>query len=213
MREPQPGDKRLVAYLAMAAGAPCEPSRLREALGRTLPDHMVPAQLVFLDVLPLNANGKVDRGALPAPLPERPELASGYEPPQSEDEEVLAAIWAEVLGLERVGVLDDFFALGGDSILSLRVVALARQRGLDLSLERLFAHGTIRGLAAGAEAAAEEPAAAPGPAPFALLGPGERERLPADVEDAYPLTAMQRGMLFHLRLAPQNPPPRFTSCG
>ena len=139
-----PGGSRLVAYVVPQADSELDTSSLREALGQRLPDYMVPSVVVTLEALPLNANGKVDRKALP-----EPDLASGsqYEPPQGEVEEVLAQIWSEVLGVERVGRHDNFFEMGGDSILTLQVVAKARDEGWKLSPKQLFEFPSVMALA------------------------------------------------------------------
>jgi amino acid adenylation domain-containing protein len=115
-REDRPGDKRLVAYLVGRGSVPPQADELRSFLGRQLPEHMIPASFVTLDALPLNANGKVDRRALPAPGQERPELARRYVAPRTAAEALLAEMWQDILGLERVGIEDNFFELGGDSI-------------------------------------------------------------------------------------------------
>ncbi|HTI24860.1 MAG TPA: amino acid adenylation domain-containing protein, partial [Kutzneria sp.] len=140
------GRKRLVGYVVG------ETEGLKEFLAERLPDYMVPAAIVQLDELPLSRNGKVDRKALPAP-----ELAvtTGYLPPRTDNERVLAGIWTEILGAERIGVEDNFFELGGDSILSIQVVSRARAAGLNLTPRDLFAHPTIAGLAANATAAVQ----------------------------------------------------------
>jgi amino acid adenylation domain-containing protein/FkbM family methyltransferase len=201
-REDVPGDRRLVAYVVGAAPAVEE---LRRRLLQSLPEHMVPAAFVALAELPLTPNGKVDRRALPAPGGERPELGADYAAPRSEVEEVLAAIWAQVLGLGRVGIHDNFFALGGDSILSVRVAALARERGLEVELADLFSSQTIAELGATVRRAQGEAAAALSQ-PLGLISAADRAKLPAGIEDAYPLTLLQAGMLFHMDLAPGDPP-------
>ncbi|MFT3815683.1 MAG: non-ribosomal peptide synthase/polyketide synthase [Acidovorax sp.] len=135
---PEGEGARLVGYVsANVDQAAIDANVLRDRLGKALPDYMVPAAIVVLEALPLNANGKVDRKALPDP-----EFGGGesYEAPQGEVEETLAAVWAEVLGVEKVGRNDSFFELGGDSILSLKVVARARRRGLELSPRQIFEH-------------------------------------------------------------------------
>jgi amino acid adenylation domain-containing protein/non-ribosomal peptide synthase protein (TIGR01720 family) len=141
-RQDDAGRKQLVAYAVPAAASPPSLGDLREYLIQTLPDYMVPTAFVTLDELPLSANGKVDRRALPDP-DTRATAAPGHVPPDSPVQHALAAIWAEVLGLERVGVADNFFELGGDSILSIQVVSRARQAGLRLTTKDVFVHQTI----------------------------------------------------------------------
>ncbi|MEU7788012.1 non-ribosomal peptide synthase/polyketide synthase [Amycolatopsis sp. NPDC049159] len=157
--------RRLVAYLT---GAVPGTTALREFLARSLPAHMVPAVFVPLEKLPLNANGKLDQRALPEP---GARTETRYVAPRTDVETTLTGVWSAVLGVDRVGVEDNFFGLGGDSILSIQVVARARQAGLTVSSKDLFRHQTIAELArvvtAGAPVAPapEEPR---GPAP---LGP------------------------------------------
>jgi acyl carrier protein len=152
-REDSPGDKRLVAYVVGGPQGPAGPSELREHLRARLPHYMVPAAFVTLPALPLSANGKVDRKALPAPEGDRPALAQPYLAPRSDLEEALAAIWAEVLGLDRVGVEDNFFELGGHSLLAARLVARAEDAfEVELTLQALFEAPTIATMA---EAVAE----------------------------------------------------------
>jgi hypothetical protein len=116
-REDEPGDRRLVAYLTSAGESSAPPvDELRAVLRSKLPDYMIPAAFVFLDALPISPNGKVDRRALPAPGHERPAFETDYVAPRDAVEEMLAGMWRETLGLERIGVRDDFFNLGGDSI-------------------------------------------------------------------------------------------------
>ncbi|WP_280282113.1 non-ribosomal peptide synthetase [Pseudomonas sp. BN415] len=140
-RDGQTG-RQLVAYVAAGYAAGLADS-LRQRLKGLLPDYMVPAQVVVLDALPLNANGKVDRLALPAP---EVDLDSFYVAPRTTEERVLAEIWQEVLGIERVGVEDNFFELGGDSILSLQVVSRVRnhpQLHREIRLRDLMRRPTI----------------------------------------------------------------------
>ncbi|MGX1800162.1 condensation domain-containing protein, partial [Streptomyces albidoflavus] len=142
-REDRPGSKYLAAYVVGTTGA----EELRAHLSRSLPEYLVPSAFVLLDALPLTPNGKVDHRALPAP--DRTAGAT-HTAPSTPIEETLAAIWAEVLGAERVGVHDNFFSLGGDSITSLQVVSRARRAGLALSSRDIFLRQTVAGLAASA---------------------------------------------------------------
>ncbi|GAA3212014.1 amino acid adenylation domain-containing protein [Actinocorallia longicatena] len=142
VREDRPGDRRLVAYVV---GGEVESSELRRFVNADLPDYMVPAAVVALDALPLTANGKLDRKALPAPDFSVKVTGRG---PRDEHEEILAALFAEVLGLDRVGIDDGFFDLGGDSIIAIQLVARARQSGLVVTPREIFQHQTVAGLAA-----------------------------------------------------------------
>jgi amino acid adenylation domain-containing protein/non-ribosomal peptide synthase protein (TIGR01720 family) len=147
VRQDRPAPKRLVAYVVPAPGAAApSTTALREFLSQTLPDYMVPSGYVVLGQLPLTSNGKVDRGALPDPAAE-PEPERRYLGPSTPTESALTEIWANVLGLKEIGVEDNFFELGGDSILSIQVVARARQSGLRLTTKDLFMHQTIASLA------------------------------------------------------------------
>ncbi|MFJ2680221.1 non-ribosomal peptide synthetase [Pseudomonas sivasensis] len=141
-----PSGKQLVAYLVSDA----EHGPLREALKAhlkaQLPDYMVPAHLIVLDSMPLTANGKLDRRALPQPDPEA--NRQHYVAPRNELESTLAAIWCAVLNVQQVGLDDNFFELGGDSILSIQVVSRARQAGIHFSPRDLFQHQTVQTLAA-----------------------------------------------------------------
>ncbi|HEX2189521.1 MAG TPA: amino acid adenylation domain-containing protein, partial [Longimicrobiaceae bacterium] len=204
-REDGAGERRLVAYVVARPGA-AEPTaaELRAHLAAVLPDYMVPAAFVPLDVLPLTENGKLDRRALPAPEDARAAgAAEAYVAPGTAAEEALAGAWAEVLGVERVGIDDNYFALGGDSIRGVRLVAAARRRGLSLSIPDIYRHQTVRALAAAAGLADSlAPAPEPRAEPFALLDPAARAGLPDDVEDAYPVSHVQLGMLYHTERDP-----------
>jgi amino acid adenylation domain-containing protein len=167
-----PAGTRLVGYVAMTAGQAPDVAELRERLGRALPDYMVPAAIVVLDRLPLNVNGKVDRRALP-----QPGLAgeAAYEAPQGAAEEALAAVWAEVLGVARVGRRDNFFELGGDSVSALRVLALARSRltkGPRFTLQALMSQPTIESLSQPANPVTLLNQAVEGKAPLFCIHPG-----------------------------------------
>ena len=143
-REDRPGDKRLVGYVTGTA----HPAAIRAALAERLPIYMVPAAVVVLDMLPLTVNGKLDTRALPAP---EYQDVDRYRAPASAVEEILAGVYAQVLGLERVGVDDSFFDLGGDSILSMQVVARARAAGLTCRPRDIFVEQTVARLAQVAE--------------------------------------------------------------
>ncbi len=140
-----PSGTRLVAYVLCEADAEIEVAAIRGNLAQVLPDYMVPSAIVVLQKLPLNANGKLDREALPEPEYVGTEQ---YQAPQGELEETLAAIWSDVLGVERVGRGDNFFELGGDSILSLQIVARARSVGWKLTPRQIFERQILSQLAA-----------------------------------------------------------------
>ncbi|HEX2312418.1 MAG TPA: condensation domain-containing protein, partial [Thermomonospora sp.] len=147
-RRPAAPVKKLVAYVVPAPGAEIDPEELRAFVREHLPESMVPSALVVMDELPLTPNGKVNTKALP-----RPELAGGtgteYRAPSTPHEEALCGIFAELLGAERVGVDDDFFALGGDSLLAMRVVSRVRNAlGAELPIRSVFTSPTVAGLAA-----------------------------------------------------------------
>ncbi|WP_414544485.1 amino acid adenylation domain-containing protein [Nostoc sp. CCY0012] len=142
------GEKRLVAYIVPDPEPALTINELRSFLQNKLPDYMLPSSFVMLDALPLMLNGKLDRRALPAPDWTRPELEASFIAPRTLEEQLLADIWAEVLGVERVGVQDNFFELGGDSILSIQIVSRAKEVGLCLTPMQLFHHHTIAQLTA-----------------------------------------------------------------
>jgi acyl carrier protein len=147
-REDQPGDRRLVAYVASHPEREPAAGELRAFLKERLPEHMMPAAFVTLAALPLNASGKIDRRALPAPDAARPALAAAYVAPETPAEEGVAAIWCEVLGIERVGVHDDFFELGGNSLLLPQVMQrLQRDFDVEVPLRSLAEETTVAGLA------------------------------------------------------------------
>ncbi|MBV9787872.1 MAG: amino acid adenylation domain-containing protein [Chloroflexi bacterium] len=144
-------DLRLVAYLVPETDAALITDDLRQFLLDKLPPYMVPSAFVVLEGLPLSANGKVDRKALPAPDQTARAAGATYVAPTSEAERILSEIWAAVLRLEQVGIHDNFFSLGGDSILSIQVIARANQAGLRLTPKQIFQHQTIAELAAVAD--------------------------------------------------------------
>ncbi|WP_194791292.1 amino acid adenylation domain-containing protein [Pseudomonas sp. UFMG81] len=186
--------KQLVAYLVADGGA-IDQGVLKAALGERLPEHMQPAQLIELDSMPVTANGKLDRRRLPAPQA-RTSLGRA---PRSVEEASLLAIWQALFERDDIGIEDDFFELGGDSIVSIQAVGLARKAGLAISPKDLFSHPTIAALAQVATGVAPVTAAVPelasvvlSEAQLATLG-----LTAGQVADAYPLSPMQQGMLFH----------------
>ncbi|MEM9290621.1 MAG: amino acid adenylation domain-containing protein [Acidobacteriota bacterium] len=209
------GESRLVAYYVAAATEEPSAEDLLAQLAVDLPPFMVPSLLIALEELPLTAHGKLDRRALPAPSADQVERRA-FRPPQSVTERRLAEIWNQVLGVESIGLDDSFFALGGDSILTLRVQALAQRQGLVLNLEDVFRYPTLGEIAAALDLREAEGQVNGGdesvggdagaPRPFALLDAAESESIHAlhggRIEDAYAATRLQQGMLFHGELDP-----------
>ena len=214
-REDGAGGKRLVAYYTGDAGLAVED--LRAHLAEALPEYMVPAAFVHLEALPLTANGKLDRKALPAPEGDA-YAVRGYEAPQGETEQALAAIWAELLKVDQVGRHDNFFELGGHSLLAVTLIARMRQAGLNTDVRELFAAPTLAGLAALADngSHAEQlvvpanripvgcTAITPELLPLVSLAQADIDRITAavpggaaNVQDIYPLAPLQEGILFH----------------
>ncbi|HEX3757326.1 MAG TPA: amino acid adenylation domain-containing protein [Kofleriaceae bacterium] len=218
-REDVPGDPRLVAYVTSREpgepGAPVPGDELRRHVASCLPPYMVPAAVVALAAMPLTANGKVDRAALPVPDGE-PARAAHHEPPRGEAECVLARLWQELLGVDQVGRHDNFFELGGHSLLAVSLIERMRQAGLHVDVKALFTTASLAELAAQAGGDAREVAVPPNRIP-----PGAGRITPdmltlvdldqdaidaivrdvpggaANVQDIYPLAPLQDGMLFH----------------
>ncbi len=224
-RRDEPGEVRLVAYIVAAADS--IGTGWRQWLRERLPDPMIPASFVVLDELPLSPNGKIDREALPAPNPTPDGPVEAYVAPRNPEEERLARIAGAVLRRETVGVYDNLFDLGLDSILSIQIVSRARQAGLHLSPKDLFQHPTIAALAglAGTEAAVvTDPGLVVAPVPLSPRESGRFAPPPDDlpltgidraaldrliaseplIEDLYPLTPAQAGMLFHSQFDPDS---------
>ncbi|MES1245585.1 MAG: amino acid adenylation domain-containing protein, partial [Acidobacteriota bacterium] len=189
------GDPALVAYVVSSDGTPFAPDALRLFLQDRLPDYMVPEFYVPLAELPLSPNGKVDRKALPAPG--APERAGDGGEPRTPVEEILAAIWAEVLGLDRVGIRDHFFALGGHSLKATQVVSRIRAGfRVDLPLRLLFEAPVLADFAARIEPLLREASDVPVPVPVPV---------PADRGRPLPLSFPQQRLWFLDRLRPGDP--------
>ncbi len=216
-REDVPGDQRLVAYV-VPRGGEISVADLKQHLSHLLPPYMVPSAFVMLDALPLTPNAKIDRKALPAPG-DADLLQKEYVAPQTATEELLAGIWAEVLGLKRVGVHDNFFELGGHSLLVVSVMERMRRAGLHADVRDLYLTPTISALAAlagGEGGNVEVPlnrippgcaALSPDMLPLVQFGPEEIAHVvaavpggAANIQDIYPLAPLQEGLLFHHRM-------------
>lgn len=183
-------------------------SDLRAYLARRLPPHMVPHNIYHIGAIPLTRNGKIDEAMLRSMTDSRSGIAAesaiADEPPD-DLERNLAAVWQQVLGVPEVDVNDNFFTVGGDSISSVQVVGRAAELGIELSVRDLFEGQTVRGVAARVHryraGHADQPARQR-TAPFELITATDRERLPADVVDAYPLTSLQQAMVYHMESDP-----------
>lgn len=216
-REEMPGDWRLVAYVVAPGFQGDIATRLRDRLRVTLPEYMVPSWFVTLEALPLTENGKVDRRALPAP--DRRTTQADYKAPETPQEALVARVWGEVLGLERIGTADDFFALGGHSLLVIDVIQRLRAEGLCIEASQIFLTPTVAAVAAAAVAEVAGAAVPPNlipndcleitPAmlPLVTLEPADIARIvaavpggAANIQDIYPLAPLQEGMLFHHRM-------------
>ncbi|MCK1093376.1 non-ribosomal peptide synthetase [Serratia marcescens] len=217
-------DKRLVAWVVPAADVAEETlaGALRQHVSAALPDYMVPSAWVVVAALPLSPNGKLDRRALPGPQGAQSQAA--YEAPQGEHETLLAAIWRELLNVERVGRHDNFFELGGHSLLAVKLMAQLRRAGWGANVQTLFSTPTLSALAQAMSAQGEvdipENRILPGGAsitpemlPLATLSQPEIDAVVAqvpggvaNVQDIYALSPLQEGILFHHLLAERGDP-------
>jgi nonribosomal peptide synthetase DhbF len=169
------GERRLVAYVVGVGGSSVSVAGLRAHVARVLPGFMVPSVFVVLDALPLNANGKLDRSALPVAEAGRAQVGVAFREPVSETQRVLAGVWGEVLGVSRVGVDDDFFRLGGHSLAAMRVMARLRElRQVEVPVRELFREPTLCGLAERVDSYLA--AAHTGPAEGGAIGRLDRDR-------------------------------------
>uniref|UniRef100_UPI0006D8AD5A non-ribosomal peptide synthetase n=1 Tax=Pseudomonas mediterranea TaxID=183795 RepID=UPI0006D8AD5A len=213
-REDEPGNKRLVAYVLAEDGACVSAGELRSELMGSLADYMVPSAFVMLDAFPLTTNGKLDRKALPAPDSQAFARRS-YEAPVGQVETTLAALWAELLGVEQVGRHDRFFELGGHSLLAVKLIERMRQLNLNADVGVLFGQPTLETLAAATSTSGglvvpenriprDVERITPDMLPLASLTQGEIDRVVAtvpggadNVQDIYGLVPLQEGILYH----------------
>jgi len=187
---------RLLAFVVPRDRSAFDELNFRALLGSTLPSAMRPHRVVPLEALPLTSSGKVDRLALCAMAGNLAEERSVRLPPTTEQQTLLWEVWSQIFGHDDIGVDDSFFALGGDSILSMRMVIWIEARGYALTLDQIYRLQTIRLLSAQLQPKHSDSEDVH-IEPFALLSPADRERLPAGLDDAYPMTQLQQALLFH----------------
>ncbi|HSR69856.1 MAG TPA: amino acid adenylation domain-containing protein [Acidobacteriota bacterium] len=192
--EDQAGDKVLAAYI-IPSGPELALDELWDSLRQELPEHMLPSFIEVMDEFPLTPNGKIDYKALPAAPDRDRQKRDGFVPPQTWEQEVMADVWSDLLALKSVGINDNFFNLGGDSIKALRVSARLKSLGLDIAIEDLFEFPTISALSRLVSSQKQQDAEDALPAE--ALWKGSPPTLPEQAVDAYPLTHLQLGMLFH----------------
>ncbi|MEW2484833.1 amino acid adenylation domain-containing protein [Streptomyces sp. NPDC048411] len=197
-REDTPGDRRLVAYVVPTSDAVAAPSELRALLGRSLPEYMIPTAFLVVGRIPLTVNGKLDQAALPAPDRGALGVETTHVAPRTAAEEEMAAVWREVLGVDVVGVEDNFFDLGGDSLRAVALVGALRDSEYDVTVRDVFEHRTPAELVAFITGRPAPAVPEPAVEPFALLAPEDRDRLPEGLVDAYPLAQVQLGMVVEM---------------
>ncbi|MGI8445563.1 amino acid adenylation domain-containing protein, partial [Pectobacterium versatile] len=222
-REDSPGDTRLVAYLCPQPGMTPDPADLRQQLSQHLAEYMVPGAFVTLDAFPLTPNGKLDRKALPAP--DQSAVATrDYEAPQGDIEIALAAIWQDLLGLARIGRHDHFFELGGHSLMIVNLIEEMRRQNYPLDVRGVFSTPILSEMAQAVLAHQDKPAVVVPPnriladctaitpdlLPLVTLTQPEIDTVvatvaggAANVQDIYPLSPLQEGILFHHQLQKQ----------
>lgn len=188
-------ERRLAAYVVLSNEATDRwKAELLKHLRATLPDYMIPSYAVVVGTLPLTENGKVGTELLPVPSGEDVWLER-YVAPRNEVESALCGLFAQVLAVPRVGIEDNFFSLGGDSLKTVNLTAAAKAAGLEITIDQIFSHPCVADLAA--VAAHSAGAAAVGTGPFDLISEADRLGLPEDVESAYPMSVMQQAMVYH----------------
>lgn len=192
----QDSRKQIVAYF-VSPDATLTAEELRTFAAEFLPSYMIPHVFFRMESIPLNENGKVDKRCLPLPRG-RPQTGVEHAAPTSPTEQALVEIWEQVLEISGIGIHDNFFILGGDSIKSIQVVSLAHERGLNLSVAAVFNHGTVSRLAEYLEDARRRDriAALAAPEPFALLPQHLIQHLPSGLVDAFPASLMLQSLIF-----------------
>lgn len=197
---------QLIAYLTIHEEARIDVIKIREFLVKKLPDYMVPTSFVMLSEIPLTINGKIDYNSLPKNEDiKNLTMRTHYVPPQNPNESLLISIWEEVLGISNVGIDDNFFTLGGDSINSIKVLSKMKENNLNLSLQNIFKYQTVRELiqliSMDESEFLDENLSIKA---FELISNADQKKLPYAVEDAYPLASLQAGMLFHSEYSPDS---------
>jgi nonribosomal peptide synthetase protein BlmX len=194
---PVAGVSTLVAYVVPARGhGMVSHEALNGHCRARLPEQLVPRAFAILEALPMTVNGKLDRAALPRPDASAPPGA-GYVPPRTDTEEVLAGAIASVLGRDSVGIDDNYFVLGGDSIRSVMIASRAQARGVEVTVADLHADPTVRRVAERLARREATGPASPATEPFSLISAQDRALVPDGTEDAFPLNLLQEGMIFH----------------
>lgn len=189
------GSKYLASYVV--ANEDFEPEAIQDALRSSLPAHMVPPYLVAMEKFPLTPNGKLDRKALPDPRNQLEESAGTAT--TTEAEQTLLTIWQNVLGISSINVDSNFFSLGGDSISALSVISEAREHSLEISFQDLFEHPTVKAVASRVKIVSDD-LEGDRYEPFSMLSEEDAARLPNGIDDAYPLSKLQAGLIFQSEL-------------
>lgn len=192
---------KVVGYVAVDERHRPQTSALLQFLSRKMPEYMIPRSIIAVEAFVRKANGEVDRDRLPNPFNKEDNRLT-YVAPRNEVEEKLAEIWSEVLQIPQVGIDDNYFVLGGDSIRILPIVSMAKEQNIGFEVRDLFSYQTIRTLAPHIHIVPHDEEVTI--TPFGLISPEDREKIPDGVVDAYPLTQLQKGMIFHSELHPSS---------